>query len=166
MNTSRYLEIDLVTADLEELKRARDQILKALDKKVEDLTKGVKKPSSPKLAVRKVEKPSPRGILTKKPSYGDTVLVKNIPEAILTPKKIIKEFSKFGNITRLQILRDEDGEILDSAYLVFEDPEVAEKLIENKYPFKNSRDDKRRIVVSAARPLRPENDSQLDSDIF
>jgi hypothetical protein len=174
MRRARYLNVDLENADLRELQNARDTLLKAIDQRVSEIVKERRigyetkyRPStkSPKSIYEGTKRTtSPR---SKKINYSDTILVQNIPDSMLSSDKIIKEFRKYGDIVRIQLLRNEDDELLNSAYIVFDDPKVAQKLIEIRQPFKAVRDERRKISISPAKhlPSKEELDEELDEYI-
>jgi hypothetical protein len=157
MSEPRYIDVDLQDSSIDELRKFRDLVIRAIDRKTDQLEKRQGKARLP----LKSEKVLPK---SKKVTYSDTILVKNIPRAMLTPDKIIKEFDRFGYVTRLQILKDKNNKFTNSALVVFQDPAVAQDLVESKQPFKNARDEKKKIIVFQASHLAGPKEKEESKD--
>ena len=96
-------------------------------------------------------------------SNSDTVLVENIPPLALYIENIKHLMETFGEVTRVLIRHNDDDEETNTAYVVFKDPKVASKLVNNPYPFRAYKNDKRNIKIKPAEHLMTAE--ELDKDL-
>lgn len=153
----RYLKVDLEDTDIEDLELARDVLNRAIAKKRAEIKRREKERISSDFRGTRRETKSARSPTSRRTSprsrkvaYNDTVLIRNIPESLLNADKIIRVMEEFGDVLRIQILRDRNDEIINRAYVVFDDPKVAQELIRGKQPFKRVRDARKNIIIEKA----------------
>lgn len=89
---------------------------------------------------------------------SDTVIVKNIPEYLLSNSEIKNLMESFGKVERILIKEEENW-----VYVVFADKMVANQLVNNPYPFSKYQNRKKYIKIEASEHVMSKE--ELDQDI-